>query len=153
MSTNYALDWARKYALQNPDNPNPAWDDYRSLLNSLSVPVKNNLREVILLALDKGYSVAQLKKALLERHPLTEEQAESLSWTEIARADVGGNMESYRQSEVVVGKEWLLPSPNGCDVCLLNAQAGIIPLNDLFPSGDDAPPAHSKCRCDVSPVT
>ncbi len=34
-----------------------------------------------------------------------------------------------------------------CPVCIENALAGRIPIEDDFPSGDDAAPAHPNCLC------
>jgi hypothetical protein len=36
-----------------------------------------------------------------------------------------------------------------CDVCQENADAGWIDMDDTFPSGDDEPPAHPHCDCDI----
>ena len=41
---------------------------------------------------------------------------------------------------------------DACDECVANAEQGAIGLEDEFLSGDDAPPAHPNCRCDVLPV-
>ena len=50
----------------------------------------------------------------------------------------------------VTGKEWVVTEP--CPICEANGNAGIIPINDLFPSGDLRPPAHPNCRCALAPV-
>lgn len=36
-----------------------------------------------------------------------------------------------------------------CDVCIENSDAGFIDINDEFPSGDDEPPAHDNCGCEL----
>jgi hypothetical protein len=46
-------------------------------------------------------------------------------------------------------KQWIL-GPNACDQCVDNAEASPIPVDDDFPSGDDAPPAHPNCVCAVA---
>jgi len=143
--------WAENHALTIP-NFNPIWDDYRKLITSLPDQIKNTLQENIIEALERGMSVAQLQKLLLACQALTEDQAKTIAWTELARADVAGNLTSYRISGIVSGKEWLNGS-DACPICLENVRAGVIGLNDLFPSGDDAPPAHPRCRCDILPVT
>ncbi len=50
----------------------------------------------------------------------------------------------------VTGKEWVVTEP--CPICEENGNAGVIPINDLFPSGDLRPPAHPNCRCALAPV-
>lgn len=49
----------------------------------------------------------------------------------------------------VTGKEWVVTEP--CEICQLN-DGVIIPINDVFPSGDSRPPAHPNCRCALAPV-
>lgn|GEM_PF-105765 len=36
-----------------------------------------------------------------------------------------------------------------CEVCQDNSDAGWIDMDDTFPSGDDEPPAHPNCDCDL----
>jgi hypothetical protein len=40
-----------------------------------------------------------------------------------------------------------IPVDDPCDDCQENADAGAIPVDDEFPSGDDASPFHTRCRC------
>jgi DivIVA domain-containing protein len=47
---------------------------------------------------------------------------------------------------------WVLTSPNGCSDCDDNALAGAVPLAEGFPTGHAYPPAHSGCRCLVTPA-
>jgi hypothetical protein len=47
---------------------------------------------------------------------------------------------------------WVLTSSNGCSDCDDNALAGAVPLAEGFPTGHAYPPAHSGCRCLVTPV-
>lgn len=46
-------------------------------------------------------------------------------------------------------KQWIL-GPNPCEICVENADASPIPVDEDFPSGDDAPPAHPNCVCAVA---
>lgn len=50
----------------------------------------------------------------------------------------------------VTHKEWIVTDP--CPICEENGNAGAIPLNEPFPSGDMRPPAHPNCRCALAPV-
>lgn len=36
-----------------------------------------------------------------------------------------------------------------CEDCMENSEAGFIPEDEVFPSGDDEPPAHPNCDCDL----
>jgi hypothetical protein len=46
-------------------------------------------------------------------------------------------------------KQWILGA-NPCEDCIENAEASPIPVDEDFPSGDDAPPAHPNCVCAVA---
>lgn len=46
-------------------------------------------------------------------------------------------------------KQWIL-GPDPCADCQENAEASPIPVDEDFPSGDDAPPAHPNCVCAVA---
>ena len=47
---------------------------------------------------------------------------------------------------------WVMTSSTGCSDCDDNALAGPVPLAEGFPTGHAYPPAHSGCRCLVTPV-
>jgi len=79
-------------------------------------------------------------------------RAERLARTETIDAYSQGNLEGYRQSGVVSGKEWLADS-NACADCQVNEDDGVIDLDATFSSGDDAPPLHPNCECALQPVT
>jgi len=69
--------------------------------------------------------------------------------TETARALVQANIDQYR-AENVQSLEWLVGDP--CDICAEN-DGVIVAIGDEFPSGDEYPPAHPNCVCDVAPVS
>lgn len=46
-------------------------------------------------------------------------------------------------------KRWIL-GPNPCEICEDNADEGVIGVDEEFPSGDMAPPAHPNCACAVT---
>ncbi len=49
----------------------------------------------------------------------------------------------------VTGKQWVVTMP--CEICEQNADV-IVPLDGVFPSGHERPPAHPTCRCALAPV-
>ena len=70
--------------------------------------------------------------------------------TETARALVQANIDQYKAENVSL-LEWL--GGDACtEICEQNVGV-IVAIGDTFPSGDDYPPAHPNCVCDVSPVT
>jgi len=61
-------------------------------------------------------------------------------------------LSSYRSNGVEY-KAWLtVGDANVCEDCQTNEDEGPIPIDQEFPSGDDAPPQHPDCRCNVTSV-
>jgi hypothetical protein len=48
----------------------------------------------------------------------------------------------------VEGKYWM-PDAEACPICVKNADAGVIGLDEDFPSGDPAPEAHPNGECSL----
>lgn len=69
--------------------------------------------------------------------------------TETARAICDSNVSNYRDNGVTQ-MQWLTADP--CPICEEN-DGEIVDIGDAFPSGDDYPPAHPNCVCDVAPVS
>jgi hypothetical protein len=131
------------------------WAENRAaeLVTKISEATRDYLRADVTQAVEEGWSTKQLGQALQENFGFSEGRGEMIARTEIAAADVQGNLMAYRESGVVQGKEWIRGSEEyPCDDCEGNAAAGVIPLEDVFPSGDTGPPAHPNCVCDVLPV-
>jgi len=76
-------------------------------------------------------------------------RAETIARTETCDALESAFMDRAKDMGVT-GKEWIVTDP--CPICQANGDAGAIPLNDVFPSGDMRPPAHPNCRCALAPV-
>lgn len=111
------------------------------------------LRSAVTQAIDEGWSAQTLRSAVLESVAFDGDRAMVIARTEIARADTAGSMEGYRASGLVVGKRWLTAQDEKVsDECRLCEDAGVIPLDAKFPTGEDAPPNHPNCRCAVLPV-
>lgn len=77
-------------------------------------------------------------------------RADTIALTEIAEAFGSGQSDAADAISLDTGddvqKEWVT-EPDACEVCEENEAAGPIDLEDVFPSGDDDPPAHPNCRC------
>ncbi len=75
---------------------------------------------------------------------------DSIEYTSIASLDstiyLGTNKKGIFYSSDM-GNSWNNITENIGDECGDNADASPIPISDNFPSGDDAPPAHPRCRC------
>jgi len=131
------------------------WAENRAaeLVTKISEATRDYLRADVTQAVEEGWSTKQLGQALQENFGFSEGRGDMIARTEIAKADVEGNLMVYRESGVVAGKEWIRGSEEyPCDICEGNAAEGAIPLNDAFSSGDKGPPGHPNCVCDVLPV-
>jgi hypothetical protein len=72
-----------------------------------------------------------------------------IAQTEMSRALNSSTMDSYTDFGVEY-KEWV--ALEECELCGANADAGVIPIDEDFPSGDSEPPAHPNCRCTIAPA-
>jgi hypothetical protein len=132
-----------------------AWAEQHAadLVTKLADVTREKLRGDLAASIELGMSVKEIAAVIGPDYAFSPERAELIAQTERAFADVAGNMVAYRESGVVSKKEWALGSEHDMDdECDENADAGAIDLDEDFPSGDDAAPAHPGCVCDVLPV-
>jgi hypothetical protein len=81
------------------------------------------------------------------------DRADLIAENELSMAQSDAAMEAWRESGVVAGKQALLSSEHDDDgICDDNADAGVIGIDEDFPSGDDTSPFHVGCVCDVIAV-
>ncbi len=116
---------------------------------------RESLRSHVTQAIEEGWSNDRLQTALEDSYAFSADRAETIARTETAKADVQGNLIAYKESGVVEGKQSILGSEHGeddYDECNVNAEEGVIPLDQSFSSGDDGPPYHPGCICDCIPV-
>ena len=127
------------------ENPNAVW--------SIAEGTRELIRSDVAQALQEGWSNSRLADALMDpdHAAFSEARANMVARTELAKMDMEANAASWKESGLVEQKIWLL-AQNPCDICEGNARQGPIPVNDAFESGDDAPPVHPNCSCDVAAV-
>jgi len=119
------------------DNPRA---DYQ-----ISNKTRQDIRESINTSLSLGETI-ESAKIRLSKTINNPKRAEIIAQTESVNAYQIG-LKTFGEESGAVGKEWL--SLNDDDECGDNANAGIIDLNDSFPSGDKEPAAHPRCRCSL----
>lgn len=118
-------------------------------IKSLGAGRFDDLAQAIALSLENGDSVDTLARDL--RDILDNgSRAQMVAVTELARAVSQASLDTYGRNGIP-GKEWLIASSGACAICQDNADAGVIPLDASFPSGDDGPPGHPRCRCAPGP--
>jgi len=136
-----ALDYLNEHALENS--------------NSYSDTMKEDISLTVQSSVEQGQSVDEIATTVSSFFDdQGDYRAERLARTETVDAYAQGNLEGYRQSGVVNGKEWLFDGGDCVSgICPDNVDDGVIALDDNFSSGDDAPPAHPNCECALQPVT
>jgi len=123
-------------------NPNAEW--------AITDSTRDMLRATIKAGTEDGLSADALADKIRDSYAFSQERAQTIARTELASAHVQGNLEGWKQSGVVSKKESILSSGHDQDdECNDNADAGEIPIDADFPSGDDGPPYHPNCECDV----
>lgn len=130
-----------------------AWaESYSSeLITGIMETTRDRLRSDVAGAIDLGLSTDDLAEMLSNSYGFSDARAEMIARTEIRAADVQGNLQAYSASGQVESLEWIVSSEGGCPICEANTDA-VVPLGGAFPSGDDAPPAHPNCVCDILPI-
>lgn len=141
-----AVEWASKHAADlvgaNPDSP-----------LAITKTTRDMVRSTIATGLKDNIGTSNIAKALQNAYAFSEERAELIAFTEVTSANSEGALQGYREAAalgVKMGKSWL-KLEDACPICDANADAGIIELDEEFPSGDMAPGAHPHCRCVLVP--
>lgn len=123
------------------------------LIEDLGKATRKMLKADLAKALEDGLSNDELADMLGRNYAFSRERALVIARTETAYADVQGNIEAYRQSGVVSGKQWIT-GEGCCDLCD-ELDGTVVGLDEQFDSDGesvDGPPLHPNCRCDVLPV-
>ncbi len=136
-ANSYAITWAKERAAE--------------LITGMEDSTRDMIRDNIATALEEGWGASEIEEALMDSYAFSEERAETVARTEMAFADVQGNLEAYRSSGVVEGKQWITAAEGECDDCQALHEE-IVGLDEEFSGGVDAAPLHPNCRCDVQPV-
>ena len=124
-------------------------DESGVIIKSVAATRTNELGKVLADALEHGDSPQTLAKNL--RTVLTDPQwADMVAVTEINRATSASTLISYAAMGVAT-KNWMTAADDRVcpQYCEPNGRDGDIPLNAVFNSGDQAPPAHPRCRCAI----
>ena len=126
-----------------------AWarDHAATLVSQVGDTTRDLVRAAIADGTANGLSTDEIAANIEELGAFSPERSALIANTEIAAANSHGALEGYRAAVddgVAVKKAWLLGA-DPCDICLDNADAGAIDLDEDFPSGDDAPPGHPRC--------
>jgi SPP1 gp7 family putative phage head morphogenesis protein len=132
------------------DAINYAKEHTASLVKGLNDETREQMRQVIENAIKEKRGVDGLSRDLRK---VFDDMSRTRSQV-IARTETCDALENAfidRAKDLgVTGKEWIVTDP--CEICEENGNAGVIGINEEFPSGDSRPPAHPNCRCALAPV-
>lgn len=123
------------------------------LVSGIEEATRDMLRGTIASGLADGLSAEEIASSIEDGYAFGEERSQLIAETEIASANSEGALAGYVEAAaegISVKKSWLILD-DACDDCQENADAGAIDLDDMFPTGDEAPPAHPNCRCVLVP--
>ena len=118
------------------------------LVTEISDSTRDLIRANVTEAVEQGWSNDKLAAELQDSYAFSAERSEVIARTETAFADVQGNLAGWKESGVVEGFNVILGSEHDIDdECDEYAEGGPYEL------GDDTPPFHPNCVCDIVPVT
>ncbi len=123
------------------------------LIKDLAGTTRDDLQGLLARGIEEGMSPDELSDEVQKMGAFGEARGDMIARTELAFAHVEGNMQGWRETEMVEGKESVLGDlhdvPDECDEC---ADAGVVPLEADFIPGLKQPPYHPNCICDILPV-
>lgn len=122
------------------ENPSARW--------AITDSTRDMLQSTVTQAIEEGWSNNHLAEVLEDSYSFSAARADAIARTEIKRADSQGTLEAWKATGKVKTKYSDLSSDHDHDdECDDNADAGEIPIDEAFPSGDMAPPYHPNCNC------
>ncbi|MDE1907685.1 MAG: hypothetical protein KGH75_14675, partial [Rhodospirillales bacterium] len=137
-----AIEWAQQHAVELLGSDGSG--------GQLEQSTRDMIRQTVAKALEDHATNDELAQILSDAYAFTPDRAELIARTEVANALTEG---AYAGA-VSVGmkvKRWLLSNDEGvCPICTANAAQEWIPIDKPFQSGDLAPIAHPRCRCDAA---
>jgi len=136
-----AIDWANEHGAELVKNIN---EETRSKLSKVIADGIENKRGVDGIARD-------IRTAIADMSPT---RSKLISHTETGNA-LGQSVLDRSIDMGVNGKEWILGSggrTGNCDECIANSEAGVIPIDQEFPSGVMTVLQHPGCTCAVLPA-
>ncbi len=134
-----AAQWAEGYSFQ--------------LVTGIEGTTKRRLQREIAGFTDSGETFQAFSRRLDASDMFSPVRAQMIAVTEVTRAYAEGNKIAWRESGVTEGMEWNTANDElVCPICgPLDGEQ--VKLDDKFDGGFEAPPAHPRCRCWLTPVT
>jgi hypothetical protein len=126
-----------------------AADRSATLVSDIDESTRNMLRSKIAAGLASGAMREDIIADIMDGDIFSEARATKIADYEVGVA-TGAGAQAGREEAIKAGVEldkgWFCDE-NPCDICLENQDAGWIPNDEEFPSGDMAEIAHNECKC------
>lgn len=134
----YSIAYSKKYAAK--------------FVKGINETTRTILKDEVTKAVADGLSTTELADNIKFSTAFSETRSDVIARTEIVNANIQGNLESWRQSDLVKEVEWYTGiDERVCPICNSNHKK-VVAMGSPFPSGALHPPAHPRCRCDLLPV-
>lgn len=131
-----AIKWAAEHCAQ--------------LVTKMDIETKSRLAQVVAEAIQNKSGIPGLAESIRDEFDnMSKFRSQMIARTETCDA-LQQSFLDRSEAMGVTGKEWVTFDP--CDICAANGDEGVVPLDHIFSSGDDAPPAHPNCRCALAPA-
>jgi 2'-5' RNA ligase len=125
------------------DNPDARW--------AISETTRDEIRDIVARAFEaKEISISDIATSVEEAGIFSESRAEMIARTEVSRAQVAGNLQTWEKSGMVQSLRWKTSASEGvCADCEMNDDE-VVQFGEAFPSGAEQPgDDHPNCRCSV----
>lgn len=143
------------FTLNHPEAIRALWNMPYKFSKELTDTTTGQIRTQIAEGMQAGEGIPEMRKRLEGIYgDAQSRRAETAARTETCSAFSQGSLDSWNNSEVCTGKEWLWGGDNCPDGSCPDCEAdGVIGLDETFSSGEDAPPNHANCTCCLLPST
>jgi len=120
------------------------------LVTQMDVQTKHRLAQVVSEGIKNKRGVPGLARDIRgEFRHMRRYRAEMIARTETNDALSQAFMDRAHDMKIE-GKEWVTAAP--CEICAENEAEGVVPIDHVFSSGHERPPAHPNCRCALAPA-
>jgi hypothetical protein len=122
-----------------------------ALVTRIDETTRGAMRDVLTQAAADQWSYNVTAQAIRDDFAFSRSRSLTIARTEMTNAYSEGSMTGARQLEdqgLTMEKAWLINAPEDED-CISNGESDWIGIDEAFPSGDDRPPVHPNCECDV----
>jgi len=110
---------------------------------------RNRVNGLVAETIREGESLGTLQRNLRRDVAFSRERARMVARTETSTA-LGNGQKTAAKSQGRTQKRWISQGDVGVsELCAINAAEGWIPIDAIFPSGDETIPQHPNCRCTV----